>query len=98
MRVVGASFFGGENDREELKAGNRRTHVMIADLKDKIANSEDLSDWLLDGWKIVSVRRVDSDAEQAIVILVSVESSTNPVGVPKFRSGSERRDREGLPH
>ena len=96
MRVVGASL--GGDDMEELKAGNRRTYVMIADLKDKIANSEDLSDWLLDGWKIVSVRRVDSDAEQAIVILVTVESSTNPVGVPKFRSGSGQRDREGLPH
>ena len=29
---------------EELKAGNRPTCVMIADLKDKVANSEDLSD------------------------------------------------------
>jgi hypothetical protein len=86
------------NDMEELKAGNKRTYVTIADLKDNVANSEDLSDWLLDGWEIVSVRRVYSDAEQAIVILVTVESSTNPVGVPKFRSGSERRDREGLPH
>ena len=43
MRVVGASL--GGDDMEELKAGNRLTYVMIADLKDKIANSEDLSDW-----------------------------------------------------
>ena len=83
---------------EELKAGNRRTYVMIAGLKDKIADSEDLSDWLLDGQKIASVHRVDNAAEQAIVILVTVESSPIPVDVPKFRSGSERRDREGLPH
>ena len=86
------------NDMEELKAGNKRTYVTIADLKDNVANSEDLSDWLLDGWEIVSVRRAYSDAEQAIVILVTVESSTNPVDVPKFRSDIERRDREGLPH
>ena len=32
------------NDMEELKAGNKRTYVMIADLKDNVANSEDLSD------------------------------------------------------
>ena len=41
---MGLVFLGGGNDMEELKAGNRRTYVMIADLKDKVANSEDLSD------------------------------------------------------
>ena len=44
MRVVGGVFLGGGNDMEELKAGNRRTYVMVADLKDKVANYEDLSD------------------------------------------------------
>lgn len=70
---------------------------MIANLQDKTANTGDLDSWLREGWGIVSVRQVDGDAEQSIMILITVESSTNP-GVATFRKEGTRRTSSGLPH
>lgn len=82
---------------EQKRDTSRRTYVMIADLKDKSVNSEDLDDWLQDGWKIVSVRIADH-AEQSIVILITVESSIGPMRKATFRPIGDRRSHKGLPH
>ncbi len=84
---------------EQDAVKNRRTYVMVVDLKDRVANSEDLNDWLQDGWEIVSVRRVDGDAEQSIAILITVESTIDPGGVAKFRKarGDRRSGRGAYP-
>ncbi len=63
---------------EHKRDTSGRTYVMITDLKDQSVNSEDLDDWLQDGWKIVPVQIADR-AEQSIVILITAESSIGPM-------------------
>lgn len=78
----------------------RRTYALLADVERHEANVEGLSEWLAEGWVVVSVESMKAGVAGTVAVLVTVESATQQAkqaAQPAIRSRVNRASR-GLPH